>query len=133
MIDALIVAAMLMQVPRTPPDPPVLEGEWTVSVIDNIKVMPDAPVTVAFKGVRVTGNSSCNSFQGGFTVSGTSLKTDSILTTMKACDGPRMSQERDFLTLLRRVVRYEIRANGSLVLTTDDGKSMTASRKAASR
>jgi heat shock protein HslJ len=129
MLDALVLTGALLQAPVPQRDSAALEGEWTVNVIDNINVMPAAPVTITFRGTRVSGLASCNTYIGAYTVAGTSLKTESILTTMKACDGPRMSQERDFLTVLRSVERYELRADGVLRLVTADGKAITATRK----
>jgi heat shock protein HslJ len=129
MLEVLAVTALLSQTPRTPlPDATAIEGEWIVEVVDNIEVMPAARVTMTFRGTRVSGQASCNTYMGTYTVSGTTLKTESILTTMKACDGPRMSQERDFLTVLRNVVRYELLHDGKLKLVTGDDKTLTASQ-----
>ena len=122
-----IVAAPSQQPVSKQPEPPYA-GEWIVTVIDNIKVMPDSQVTLTVTGTTVSGLASCNSYRGAFTVDGTNVKVGDILKTMKACDGPRMSQEADFLALLRTVVRYEVRPNNTLVLTTVTGKTITATR-----
>jgi heat shock protein HslJ len=131
MFETIVVLAVTFaQTPAPPrPDSEALEGTWAIDVIDNINVMPEAPVTLTFRGARVSGMASCNSFQGGVTVSNDTLKFDSILTTMKACDAPRMSQERDFLAMLRQVTRYAIGRNGALTLTTAEGKRLSARKK----
>ena len=130
MLEVFLLAGMLSQAPGAPqPDAAAIEGEWAVAVVDNIAVMPTAPVTLTFRGARVSGLASCNTYMGTYTVAGTTIKTESILTTMKACDGPRMSQERDFLALLRNVARYEMLADGTLKLVTADGRALTARRK----
>ena len=67
MLEVLAIVAALAQVPAPPAADDVLEGEWTVEVVDNIRIMPDAAVTITFRGTRVTGLASCNTFQGGFT------------------------------------------------------------------
>lgn len=109
-----------------------LQGEWTVEVIDRIKVLPEARVSLAFQGNRVTGSASCNAYQGLAEVSGQRLQITGILATMKACDDARMRQEREFLELLRHVERYEVQANGNLLqLTTAEGKTITARRRPA--
>jgi heat shock protein HslJ len=130
MFEVLALAAMLAQAPRAPePDSAAIEGDWMVEVLDNIDVMAAAPVTLSFRGTRVSGLASCNTYIGVATVTGSSIKTESILTTMKACDGPRMSQERDFLGLLRNAVRFELLADGRLNLVTSDRRVLTARRK----
>jgi len=127
MVETLVLAASLLQTPGPPPQSP-LTGTWKIEIIDNIPVMPEAPVTLTFSN-RVAGNASCNSFQGNYALTGTTLTIESLLTTMKACDGPRMDQERDFLTLLRKVTRFELGKEDRLTLTTTDGKTVVASRK----
>lgn len=132
MVQFLVVAAMLSLTPPLPQQPDtVLDGEWVVEIVDNITVMPEAPVTLSFHGTRVSGLASCNTYMGAFSLAGPTIRTESILSTMKACDGPRMSQERDFLAALRRVERYELTKDGKLRLVTGDGKTITARRKSA--
>ena len=130
MLHFLLLAPLILQTPQVPqPDSAVLEGEWLVEVIDNISVMPGVPVTVTFRGTRVSGLASCNTYMGTYSVTGTSIRTESVLSTMKACDGPRMSQERDFLTMLRGLARFELPQGGKLKLVTAEGKTIMASRK----
>ena len=136
MIEALVLAVLFLQAGANQlpvnkqAEPPPYVGEWIVTVIDNIKVMPDSQVTLTLTTTNVSGLASCNTYRGSFTVDGETVKVGELLKTMKACDGPRMSQEADFLSLLRNVVRYEIRANGTLVLTTSNGKTIIAARTA---
>jgi heat shock protein HslJ len=128
MLEVLAIVAMLTQTPAPPPAED-LEGDWNVEIVDNIRVMPEAAVTLTFRGGRITGFASCNTFQGGFTAHDGTFQATDVLTTMKACDGARMSQERDVLGLLRTATRYERRNDDILILTTPAGKSMRASRK----
>jgi heat shock protein HslJ len=137
MIQAITLALMLLQ-SATPQQPatrqsetPPYAGAWVITVIDNIKVMPDSRVTLNVTGTTVTGLASCNSYRGSFTVDGQTVKVGEFLKTMKACDPPRMSQEADFLALLRAVVRYEVRSTDTLILTTAAGKTITATRSKA--
>ena len=124
MLYSLVLALLLAQ-----PAADVLQGEWTIDVVDNIKVVTEAPITMTIRATRVFGNASCNSYSGGLAVTGTDVKFDQILTTMKTCDGVRLSQERDFLALLRTVVRYELRPKDTLALITASGKTLVARRK----
>ena len=130
MLEILAIVSVLAQAPAPPTAAAdAIEGEWKIEIVDNIRIMPDAAVTITFRGGRVSGFASCNTFQGEFTARGGALTTSNLMTTMKACDGPRMSQERDFLALLRAATKYERRNDDTLVLTTASGKSMRASRK----
>src|SRR5687768_3021243 len=122
MLQSVLALALIWQT-LTP-----LEGEWRVEMVDNIKVMPDSVVTLRFQRSRVSGLSSCNSFSGGYTLDGTAIKTHSILSTMKACSPELMSQERDFLNVLRNAVAVELPGNDNLVLKTSDRKTVTARR-----
>lgn len=133
----LMLSLPLTQAPAPATPPPAasqassnLQGDWVVNVIDNIQVMPDSRVTISFQGARVSGLASCNSYTATFTTDREhGLKITGLLTTMKACDEARMSQERDFKDLLPAVVRYEIAADDTLVLTTAQGETLTATRK----
>ena len=138
MIAAVLVVAFALQTvtpapPQWMPPPQAgaasLEGEWNVEAVDNIKVMPDSRVTMKFQGTRVSGLASCNTYSGTYTLDGTALQMGSILSTMKACSSELMSQERDFLQLLRNTARCEVQGGGgTLVLTTATGKVLTARR-----
>ena len=126
MVTSLFVLVLAVQGVTQPPP---LEGEWNVEVVDSIKVMPDSRVTIRFQGTRVAGVSSCNSYSGTYTVDGTSLRTSGILSTMKACSPELMSQERDFMFVLRNTARYELQGTDTLVLLTRQGRAITARRK----
>lgn len=103
--------------------------EWTVSAINGAGVIEDAAPTIAFLPNGVTGVSGCNRFNGGYEADDASLSFGALATTRMACAGDRMDQERAFLTLLSRITRYETSEDGSeLTLTTDDGRTITASR-----
>jgi putative lipoprotein len=125
MIPILVLTVLLIQ-----PREAALEGEWVVDVVDNIKVMPDSQVTITFSGTRVMGQASCNSYTGTYRATADAIKFEGILTTMRACDDSRMSQERDFLGLLRATTSYEIGSGGTLVLRSSAGKAITARRRA---
>lgn len=134
MIEMLAVAALLFQAtapPATAPaqsEPPAYEGEWLVEVLDHIKVLPESRITMTIRANAVNGAASCNTYRGTFTVQDDVVRVGQLLRTMKACDGPRMSEEGDFFALLQAVVKLEVRAKDTLALTTRDGKVITAKR-----
>jgi heat shock protein HslJ len=126
MTPALLVALVLSAPAQLPDD---LDGTWRIEEVDRIPVLPEAPITVTIGQTRISGRSSCNSFQGTLTRDGTTLKVHGLITTMKACDQARMNQEREFLTLLRVLTGYEILAHGRLKLSADSGKTVIARRQ----
>ena len=127
-LSFVLIASASTQVPGPAPSQTPYEGEWLVEVIDNVKVMPNSRVTLRVQGRSIYGLASCNTYRSSIEIAGERVNVGEIMTTMKACDGPRMSQERDFLALLKTVVRLELRGNDALVLTTPEGKTMTATR-----
>jgi heat shock protein HslJ len=138
MIDVLALAAFLSQAtaspaaPATQAPPAAYEGEWLVEVVDHIKVLPESRITLTIRGTLVSGAASCNTYRGDFTTENDRVRVGQLLRTMKACDGPRMSEEGDFFTLLQAVVKWEVRSRDTLLLTTRDGRVMTAKRVALS-
>ena len=132
MFDTLLLTLFLHAAATPPgaqPEPPRYQGEWVVEVIDNIKVLPESNVTLRIDGQSVAGRAPCNTYRGSFAVSGTTVEVGELLRTMMACDAARLSEEKDFLTLLREVVRYEMKSRDVLELKTSDGKTIVARRQ----
>lgn len=103
--------------------------EWIVSEIDGEPALAEAAPTIAFLPNGVTGSSGCNRFNGGYEADARSLSFGALATTRMACADDRMQQERAFLTLLSRVASYEASEDGTgLILTTEDGRTITAAR-----
>ena len=50
------------------------------------------------------------------------------ISTMRGCSPALMRQEQAFLTALRDVRRFELAADGALVLHATDGTTITARR-----
>jgi heat shock protein HslJ len=134
MIETVALTLWLQAAGSTPPltstqpTPPPYEGEWVVEIIDNIKVMPDSTVTIRIEGQTITGIASCNNYRGSFTATETSVTVGELLRTMKACDAARLSEENDFLALLREVVRYAVQSRDTLELKTSSRKTIVAKR-----
>jgi heat shock protein HslJ/membrane-bound inhibitor of C-type lysozyme len=102
--------------------------EWVVEDINNRGIIDFSRVTLKFddKG-RLSGQASCNQytttyeFREGLDIAG-------AITTRKACAPALMQQEELFLALLRDITRLDFTPRGALLLTTSDGKSITARR-----
>jgi heat shock protein HslJ len=141
MIEALALAILLQNpssiAPAPQPDPPPYAGDWTVEVIDNIKVLPESRVTIRIDGAgataQVSGLAPCNNYRGTLTTAADGIRIRGIVKTMKACDPARMSEESDFFELLNQVSAYEVRPNDTLVLRTEAGKRITARRSTVGR
>jgi heat shock protein HslJ len=67
----------------------------------------------------VTGNSGCNGLGGGYKVKGDQITFDQIVSTLMACDAPRMEQESVVHQVLTDTATYKIEGN-SLTLTNND-------------
>jgi heat shock protein HslJ len=108
----------------------LLHGAWTVEQIDGKPIVEGSNVTMDFgtEG-KVAGSASCNRYFSGYTLTGEGLTFSKAGSTMMACEQPLMDQERRFLKILEAVARFEIGADGSLILQTDDARSVTARRK----
>lgn len=105
----------------------LVDVEWVVEDLANTGIIDSSRMTLNFdrKG-RVHGLASCNSYSAGYELTGETLTLQNPLATLKACAPALMNQEQKFLALLSNVNRYDIDGNGALILTTKDGKTITA-------
>lgn len=106
-------------------------AEWVVSRIDGTPpVAPSRPAMTFGADGRVSGNASCNNFTATYTLTGEALTIGQAASTRRACLPPQMEQEDTFLRTLIAVRRFEVRTDRTLVLMTDDGRSIEARREA---
>lgn len=102
-------------------------GEWVVEDISQGGIADNSRVTLNFgNDGRVSGSASCNRYTGGYTVAGSSLTVTQLVSTRMACVPGLGEQEVKFLQTLESVSRFEVSGDGSLVLKTESGDSMTA-------
>ncbi|MCM5571227.1 META domain-containing protein [Burkholderiaceae bacterium FT117] len=109
----------------------LLQGaEWVVEDIGGGGVVDGSRVTLRFgDDGRVAGRASCNRYTGGYELSGEGLVVGSKMAVTKmACAPALMQQEQRFLGLLAQVRRFEIGADGALVLVAADGRRIVARR-----
>ncbi len=72
----------------------------------------DANAELNFKeDGTVTGNSGCNGFGGNYTVDGDQIKFDQIVSTLMACDDPRMVQEQAVQKVLNGTATSQVEGN----------------------
>lgn len=99
-------------------------GTWELSYVavpggnfDELYARRKPTLTIDAAWKRVSGNTSCNSFNGPLTLDGTTLRfADTMATTRMACPG---EGERIFLETLRKVDRYALSGNTLTLLGGD--------------
>lgn len=101
-------------------DPGIEGGKWTLTELGGQPVAAESTARGAFlmldaENAVASGNSSCNSFSGGYAIkSGNRINfNENFAVTMMAC--PNMSMEEQFLDVLRNADNYAI-ADGVLSL-----------------
>jgi len=104
-------------------------SEWIIDDIAGASVVKGSRVSLEFgpEG-HVSGNSSCNRYTTQYTLSGEGLTIAKGAGTRMMCDPPLMEQERTFLDALSTVNAFDLAADGALVLTTADGRTIRARR-----
>ncbi len=105
----------------------LLGPTWSIEDIAGHGVIDNSAASLEFlpEG-RLAGNASCNRLIGRYTVQGNELSIEPAGTTMMACPEAVMNQEQRLLKLLPEVNSYHIDDNGTLVLQTGGGQSITA-------
>lgn len=98
-----------------------LDGTWELNYISGPRIAfdglyPNKKPTIVFdsKESRVSGNSSCNSYNGKLSVDGNKIDfTQPMMMTKMACmDG---QGEQTYMSTLQKITSYDI---------TDDGKTL---------
>lgn len=103
-----------------------LDGtSWKLVTYRKNAPIPGTNPTLKFEDGQVSGNASCNSFGGSYTVSGGNISFGEMFWTAMACMDPEgiMEQEADYMQMLGQVERYEIQ-DGQLVLFFDAHETM---------
>lgn len=84
---------------------------------------------IAFKdGGEIIGSGGCNNFFGSYTQNGRLITFGPLASTRKACPGPIMEAERDFLQLLENV-RAADATFKELTLYGDNNQVLTTLRR----
>jgi heat shock protein HslJ len=107
----------------------LLHGEWSILEIGGKDLVPESKPTLAFDpDGRVYGHGSCNRYFGNFKLTGEGLSVSPLGSTQMACDQALMDQEYAFHQILEKISRFEIDADGKLILHTDDGRTVVGTR-----
>lgn len=111
-----------------------LDGDWKVSGFNNgrdavVGLAGDAPITLSFGKGAISGNAGCNTFRGGYTVDGQSVKIGPLASTRMACPDPVLKQEREFLAALESAVKWSVEGDTLDMHRQDGQRAVMASRK----
>lgn len=107
----------------------LLLGKWLIEEVDGRGLVAGSRPTLQFDAEgRIGGHGSCNSYGGEYALSGEGLGIRDVFSTMMACDDPLMQQEQGIFAILQAVVRFELSADGALLLHAHDGRSLMARR-----
>lgn len=104
--------------------------EWRLQALDGDAVLAEPMATLNFLGDgQVAGRATCNSFSARYELSGEGLRIGPIVATKMACLGEGiMEQESRFLDILGKAARFDIDADGTLVVHAADGRGLRAAR-----
>ena len=115
---------------QPPAETSVLQGTtWVVEYMAGTALVPGSRVTLMFgSDGRVSGNASCNAYNGSYAQTAEGVSFTQMATTRKACLAPELStQEAVFLEMLPAVTRFDL-DSGTLTLRTADGRAISARR-----
>jgi putative lipoprotein len=101
---------------------PSLVGKWKLtsygSADSQTPAVADVDATIEFTNDgTVSGNSGCNGFGGTYEIKDAQIAFSAIVSTLMACDDPRMAQENAVFQVLKDNVDYKI-----------DGKTLTLTK-----
>ena len=99
-----------------------LVGKWKLTSYGpaetQTSAVPDVDATIEFgNDGKVSGNSGCNGFGGTYEIKDAQIAFSAIVSTLMACDDPRMAQENAVFQVLKDNVDYKI-----------DGKTLTLTK-----
>jgi heat shock protein HslJ len=116
--------------------PPVIEGAWEVTALDNGRQGLASPVagtslSVTFKDGAVVGSAGCNTFRGRYTRDGTQIAIGPVAATRKTCEASGvMEQEGRLLSALQSATAWSIESD-TLELRRADGARLVTARRTA--
>ncbi|WP_299366927.1 META domain-containing protein [Winogradskyella sp.] len=105
-----------------------ISGDYLVTQIEN-KATKDLALKITFdaNSNKVTGFAGCNSFFGTYTLDNNKINFSDMASSKKYCGKEIGDVEQNFLTLLRKANKIELRDN-KLVLYTDDVSVLNADK-----
>ncbi len=112
-------------------DRAALTGQWTVSEIVGGSVPDGGKLTLEITNDALSGYGHCNFFNSGLAFTDGGIIIGPIETSGQMCSAEDMEAEGFYFNNLERISRFEIEANGDLVLYEYDIAKVRAQRSAA--
>lgn len=106
----------------------LLDGEWMIHSVAGRRSVAGTRPEMRFQDTRVSGNTGCNSFGGGFRFERGHLTTNALITTRRACTRPTNAQEQNLLRLLGQRLSVSRNRSGKLVMTGRRGQTLVLVR-----
>lgn len=101
-------------------------SSWILTHISSKSVLAGTQPTLNLEDGQASGNGSCNSFGGEYTLRGARLTFGPLMSTMMACDPVEvMEQEQAFLSALGSAARFSIKAGKLTILNADGNEVLT--------
>lgn len=107
----------------------LLEGSWRIESILGRPVARNTSPRVTFNGQRISGNASCNNFNGSFRFTRGRLTAGPLASTKIACSRREQNvQESNVLRILGQTLSITSNRDGKLVLSSPRGERLVLVR-----
>ncbi len=101
--------------------------EWVVESIDGRGVVDNSRTTLTFDARgQIAGRAGCNRYTGTYRLQGAQFSVSGVATTRMICVPALMDQESRFLKALEAVGTWRLQPDGSLLLSSPDGRKLLA-------
>lgn len=100
---------------------------WRIEKIGGTALVGSARLSMGFDTAgRLTGAGGCNRWFAGFELTGEGLRIGPVGSTKMACAPALMEQEHRFFEALSKVMGFDLKDDGSLILLGPDGALLSA-------
>ena len=112
----LFIISLMISACSSGSNSPSIVGTWRLTAYGSEKspapAVSDADAFITFNpDETLSGNGGCNGLGGDFTVKGDQITFGPIMSTMMACEEPRMTQEGTVTQVMSESASYKIEGN----------------------
>jgi heat shock protein HslJ len=94
---------------------------WNLETMAGQPPVEGSALTLAFTADTASGSAGCNTFTGGYSVSGDTITFGDLASTMMACSDELNAQETAYLGALDSATAFDV-SGDQLTLTTPAGE-----------
>jgi polar amino acid transport system substrate-binding protein len=112
--NAFQQATVTVGAPEPPAGNPLIGTTWILETLNGAPVIPGSEITAVFGDAsNISGSAGCNTYNGSYTVNGSSLLVQNISNTQQNCPAPDgvMPQERSYINVLGSSSGFRIDGN----------------------